>query len=262
MPDQEYSDGGEDRTHSDPLSPPVKAYIDNQVETAVKRHDESQSRGKKWRNSWRSASPITKGSFIMTAAIAVATIAYAIIAGCQLHTMRQIADDSSRQTQSLIGAATQIQNAGWTFSGAAQGINNAGWSAVGKLQEQANNFKESAEATQNSLIVSEHAYLIPIGANIDNSLRALMLSVINIGHLPSTAGKMTLFEMTVRRGTETDRTVGFPIGEKIEGHWSEWDVPDSTYASPPMLWTPLPELRPRRFFPAKDRGACVRKSVL
>jgi hypothetical protein len=48
-------------------------------------------------------------------------------------------------------AATQIQQAGYTFSGAAIGINNAGWDAVGKLQEQASQVERSAAAAENSI---------------------------------------------------------------------------------------------------------------
>src|SRR5450631_908666 len=122
----------------DPQSPSslLKAYVDQQVEHAVSHHYESEHKGKKWRNSWRAASPITKGSFIMTAGIAAATIAYAVIAGWTLHVMRGIAADNSQQAQQLIDAANQIKRAGWTFSGAAMGTNNAVWGAVGKLGEQ------------------------------------------------------------------------------------------------------------------------------
>lgn len=48
----------------------------------------SAPRKKKWKNSWRSASPITKGTFIVADAVAAATIAYSIIAGLQLAAIR------------------------------------------------------------------------------------------------------------------------------------------------------------------------------
>lgn len=146
MTEQNDTDQGGDQAFIEQLSPLVKAYIDKHVENAIKQHEESQTNGNKWRNSWRSASPITKGSFIMTAAIAGATIAYALIAWGQLHAMRTIAGDNSKQTQELIGAATQMKNAGWVFSGAAQGINNAGWNAVGKLNAQAESTSKVAHA--------------------------------------------------------------------------------------------------------------------
>jgi hypothetical protein len=148
MVEQGHPDHGGGQADKDPLSPLVKAYIDKQVENATKQHDESQAKGKKWRNSWRSASPVTKGSFIMTTAIAVATIAYALIAWGQYRAMKKIATDNSQQTQELINAANQMKNASWTFSGAAQGINIAVWNAVTQLGIQADASKTQAEASK------------------------------------------------------------------------------------------------------------------
>lgn len=147
---------------------------------------------------------------------------------------------TSTQVSQIIVAANSIKGSAGQFSESAERINNGIHDAVGELNKQARNFHASAEATQNSIVVSEQAYLIPAGANIDESLRALMVSVLNIGHLPAIKGKMRLFEMTVARGTENSYAVGFPIGKEIEGHWSEWNIPETTYVTPPMLWTPLP----------------------
>jgi hypothetical protein len=62
------------------VPPTVKAYVKEQIQKSL-------GKKKRWRNSWRSASPITKGSFLMTLGIAIATIAYAVIAAFQLSEM-------------------------------------------------------------------------------------------------------------------------------------------------------------------------------
>jgi hypothetical protein len=86
------------------IPPRVKAYIDAEIEKA--REHEADTHKKKWKNSWRAASPITKGSFYLTSGIAVATIAYAIIAGRQLakmsgqlETMNETYREIHRQTK-------------------------------------------------------------------------------------------------------------------------------------------------------------------
>ena len=69
------------------IPPLIKAYVDQEVGKA--KEAEGRAQTKRWKNSWRSASPITKGSFMLTAAVALATIAYAIIAGFQLSAMKK-----------------------------------------------------------------------------------------------------------------------------------------------------------------------------
>jgi type II secretory pathway pseudopilin PulG len=137
MVKQSHTDTGKDVSDTEALSPIIKAYIDQKVQDSAKQREESDHKQKRWRNSWRSASPITKASLILSIFVAVATIAYTIAAWKTLVVMREISRDSTQQTDKLIDAATQIKNAGWVFSGAAQGINNAGWSGVGELQTQA-----------------------------------------------------------------------------------------------------------------------------
>ncbi len=137
MPDANDPYRGEDQANIQALSSLAKAYVDQQIENAIEQYDASQTKIKRFRNSWRSASPITKGSFVMTAGIALATIIYAFIAWRTLRAMRSIADDNSKQTYQMIEAANEIKHAGWTFSGAAIGTNNAVWGAVGKLNAQA-----------------------------------------------------------------------------------------------------------------------------
>ena len=121
-----------------------------------------------------------------------------------------------------------------------------------RMQEQINQTKRLADSTSDSIVLSQRAYLVPLGANIDNSLKAVMLSVVNIGHLPSADGTMTIFEMTFNKGTETRATVGIPIGKIVEGHWSQWTFANISYASPPMLWTPLPSYNQEDFSQQKS----------
>jgi hypothetical protein len=97
MPKQnEFSDGSTD----EPIPPLLKAYIDRQVQESYKQNPDTR---KRFKNSWKSASPITKGSFIMTLFIAAATIAYAAIAWRQLAKM----SETNRITQAALDRANQ-----------------------------------------------------------------------------------------------------------------------------------------------------------
>lgn len=136
MTEQGNPNSGERQAPIESLPPLVKAYIDEQVENAIRQHDQAQTKVKKWRNSWRSAGPITKASFWMTAFIAAGTIAYAITAWRELDAMKSISADNTRQTQQLIDAANQIKTAAFQFKGSAQGIDGNIGNAVGKLQAQ------------------------------------------------------------------------------------------------------------------------------
>lgn len=98
-----------DESGVQPPSSLLETYIDEQIQNAIKQHYETEHKRKKFRNAWRSASPITKGSFYMTAGIAVATIVYAVVAVFQLDAMHSTlgvmktsSDESSRQMWSAI----------------------------------------------------------------------------------------------------------------------------------------------------------------
>jgi hypothetical protein len=124
--------------------------------------------------------------------VAASTVAYTIVAGCQLRAMKQISEDNARQTDKLIDAATQIKNAGWVFSGAAQGINNAGWNAVGRLQDQANQVERSADAARSAaktasetLQVSERAYVVIGKPTLTLDKREFDFPIVNVGRNPS-----------------------------------------------------------------------------
>jgi hypothetical protein len=164
MAKQNHTDGGEDSPDIGALSPLIKAYIDQHVQDAIKQHEDSPSKRKKWRNSWRSTSPITKASLILSVFVVASTVAYTIAAWRTLIVMREISSDSSLQTDKLIDAATQIKNAGWVFSGAAQGTNNAVWSAAGRLDAQAQEMRQAAasaaQTAEEALHVSERAYVV------------------------------------------------------------------------------------------------------
>lgn len=217
MAEQNEPDHGRGQGSIEPLSPLVKAYIDKQVENAIKQHDESQTKGKKWRNSWRSAGPITKVSFVMTAAIAVATIAYTLIAWGQYCAMQRIATDNSKQAQELINAATQMKNAGWTFSGAAMGINNANWNAASKLQDQATQVARSADAAKDAAIIAQKELTLSERPWIEvNNLKIIdPLTIDNTGKISTSVdieakniGKTPALDTSLRvafgTGTEKD----------------------------------------------------------
>ena len=86
MPDQKDPHRTPDDSIDQSLTPLIKAYIDEKLKDAEK--SDHQPTSKSWKRSWRSASPITKGTLGLTAAAAFATIAYAIIAAFQLGEMR------------------------------------------------------------------------------------------------------------------------------------------------------------------------------
>jgi len=167
MVKQNHTDGGEDTSDNEALSPLIKAYIDQKVQDAAKQREESDHKKKGWRNSWRHASPLTRASLILSTFLAVSTIAYTIAAWRTLVVMQDISRDSSHQTDKLIDTANQIKNAGWVFSGAAQGTNNAVWGAVGKLNLQAGELENSvkqagrlADAASRSADTAKEALII------------------------------------------------------------------------------------------------------
>jgi hypothetical protein len=88
MPDQSDPDDTHDDPNRHAIPPLFKAYIDKQIQDAHNAENQTEAKKKKWKNSWRSASPITKGTFILTASVAIATTAYVFIAAFQLHEMR------------------------------------------------------------------------------------------------------------------------------------------------------------------------------
>lgn len=177
---------GANQDRADPESIPVlKAYIEQQVQIALKQYEDSQPKRKKWRNSWRSASPITKGGLILTSFVALATIANAIVAWRTLDAMKSISADNTQQTQKLLDSANQIKNAGWVFSGAAIGINNANWGAVGKLQAQVDQVRRSADASREALHISQRAYIADEGPIINWQIKAINFRMENKGHIPA-----------------------------------------------------------------------------
>jgi ElaB/YqjD/DUF883 family membrane-anchored ribosome-binding protein len=198
----------------------VKEYVDERIGDAIEQRDASHLKGKKWRNSWRSASPITKASFIITCAIAFATIVYASAAVWQLIEMRKIADESAGQTQQLVDAATQIKGAGWTFSGAAQGINNATWSAVGRLQSQVDQIKRSADAASSAATTAHDALYWEqrpwVGVEITQTMTpheaadatvSFHLIAKNTGRTPALYWKMVCFETAYFPEAQTQKAI-------------------------------------------------------
>lgn len=117
----------------------------------------------------------------MSGFAALATVVLAFMGWRQLDAMETIASSNTQQTQQLIDAANQIKTAGWTFSGAAIGTNDAVWGAVGKLHDQADQVKRSANSSADavkvaiqSLHISERAYIVPKGISIGSELCPLV----------------------------------------------------------------------------------------
>jgi hypothetical protein len=208
MPEANDLDHGEDQPDYESLGPLIKAYIDQQVQNAAKQYEESQPRKKRWRNSWRSASPMTKAGLYLSAIAVAATIALAIFAWRQLDAMKTIASSNTQQTQQLLDAANQMKVAAWTFSGASIGTNNAVWGAVGKLNIQAGKTTTLAdEAIRNNRlqkIIGRAAYgaFIPpfdwMGMYRQGEVIHALIKVSNYGRTPANsvqvAGKMMIRE--------------------------------------------------------------------
>jgi hypothetical protein len=81
----------------------IEAKVDEHIKEAKKA--EEIPRKKRWKHSWRSASPITKGTFILTSGIAGATIAYSIVAIFQLYAMNKQAGEMKATTTATREAA-------------------------------------------------------------------------------------------------------------------------------------------------------------
>jgi hypothetical protein len=105
---------------------------------------------------------------------------------------------------------------------------------LGKMQLQ-------VDATNNWAVAANAGLLTVNGIHVDANLKTLMIGALNIGHLPA-SGNLAVYELTVKRGKDTEYTVGFPIGDKLEGHWSEIPFTNVTYASPQLLNTRLPSI--------------------
>jgi len=108
MPEKTDAENQSSDSSDSPVDPLVKAYIDAEIEKTYEHED--TPRKKKWKNSWRAASPITKGTFLITCAIGAATICYAFIAAFQLCAMKgQLAqmkadsENSGKQFQAQLG---------------------------------------------------------------------------------------------------------------------------------------------------------------
>jgi hypothetical protein len=159
MAEQNDSEARGYGSDDNPLSGLVKTYIDEQVKNAVKQHAEPSPKRKKWRNSWRAASPLTKASMMLAAGVAVATIGYTIAAWRTLKVMKEISKDSSAQTAQLIDAANQIKSAAWQFKGSTQGIDGNLGNAVVTLQTQADNSKKSLQASIDNFHLDQRAWV-------------------------------------------------------------------------------------------------------
>jgi hypothetical protein len=107
------------------------------------------------------------------------------------------------------------------------------------LKQTLDKMQGQIDATNNYSVVAAGAYLTTMSTHVDGNLNTVFVGVTNIGHLAA-VGKITIFEMTVSRGKTTKYTVGFPIGNKLDGYWSEATFRDATYASPPLIRFPLP----------------------
>jgi hypothetical protein len=71
-------DGRKDAYEESALTPDIKAYIDHQIQKS--NDSEDISKKKRWKNTWHPSSLVAIASFVLTAAIAIATVINTIVA--------------------------------------------------------------------------------------------------------------------------------------------------------------------------------------
>lgn len=135
----------DDKGPDDPVVDPVHVFGSREEEQEHKAHEPEETREESHqpkvdtqfqrlydqaKDGWG------KTSWDRRAEIFIATLV-AVFAGTQLGITYTNNNSTTKQINSLIQAATQIQSAAWQFSGAAYGVNNAVWNAVGRLNDQA-----------------------------------------------------------------------------------------------------------------------------
>jgi hypothetical protein len=91
--------GGKRGTDEGSMPPAIKEYIDDQIQQSYKRQDDGAPHKKRWKYSWRSASPITRGTFTMAALVCVATIANSVLGRFQLESMNRAYGEMAKQTK-------------------------------------------------------------------------------------------------------------------------------------------------------------------
>ncbi len=164
MPDQHDSDSTASDPVDNPLDAPIKAYIDEQLKKSKGSDEHSQN--KSWKRSWRSTSPITKATLCLTASVAFATVAYAIIAACQLSEMRRTngltQDALNKANQNSLDSSKQFQ-AQLSHFDAGLGRTellaiHAGEQAVSS-EKAARAAKSAADTAKNTLTTSQGAYV-------------------------------------------------------------------------------------------------------
>lgn len=102
---------------------------------------------KSFRRSWRSASPLTKVTLILTGIIAIATVLYMVFAGWQLYEIHS----GSEETRKLSQAARDSANTTKDQLKAMQEQSNVMQKQLGTLQDQANSMREQANTLNDSL---------------------------------------------------------------------------------------------------------------
>jgi hypothetical protein len=136
------------------------------------KQQERKALKRTWSQRFKASSAHMQASIVFSAVIMVATIAYSIIAGIQLHVMRKASEDNATQTEKLIKAANinddaarQIASASdrnakaaEDFAKAADNINTQMINAVGKLNLQANQTLAQAKATNKLANTAKQIY--------------------------------------------------------------------------------------------------------
>jgi hypothetical protein len=151
MPKQANVDKNGETSVGEPLSLLIKEYIDQQIQNS--KETDEPSKKKKWKNSWRSASPITKATFILASAVSIATVAYSIIAAFQLSEMKRT---NSLTQQALNGSEDTLNK---TLA-KLQGQIDETHSLAGHAGDQATTAHSTLSVIQNQFRLDQRPYVL------------------------------------------------------------------------------------------------------
>jgi hypothetical protein len=248
MPNDPNTGDGGDEAQQESLVRFIKATVDEHIKTSQKGQDDT--RKKKWKNSWRSASPLTKLALIVSAAVMLATIANSIAAGIQSSTVkRQLKEmqGASNQTDRLICLYQQQlaelkKQAGDTHDLAVAAGKQADQSLI-----QAHGTRSLAQTSKDALVSVQRAFIfatgfdaIRIGDPIDpNKVDSVEVSITweNNGTTP-TRNMSTHYSYLPSPSPQPDslfftdlgntKPAPIALGPKAVGHTAPISIPAST----------------------------------
>jgi hypothetical protein len=152
MTNQKNAPQEEGDSEPESLSPLIKAYIDKAIQESQKAQDKTRS--KKWKKSWRSASPITKVTSWCTAMVAICTLVACLISVLQLNRMKD-------QNEIMQGTLDEQKRSG-------EQSTDQVWKAIGNINWMARSADLSQKVTKETAEASGIQSGKALNASIDN----------------------------------------------------------------------------------------------